>query len=164
MKVLVVYYSYDGNTRFIAETVANELDADICGLHPVKEMKSKGFFKYVWGGAMVAMKQKPALLPFDKNPADYDLVIIGTPVWNSSMTPPVRSFLDKYGSGIKSAALFCCYSGGMKNTFAEMRGMLGGGGVTGEMGFLDPLGQNESESARLAREWAKPLIINGGTR
>ncbi|OHD59415.1 MAG: hypothetical protein A2014_12820 [Spirochaetes bacterium GWF1_49_6] len=158
MKVLVVYYSYDGNTRFIAETIANELDADICGIHPVKEMKSKGFFKYMWGGAMVAMKQKPALLPFDKNPADYDLVIIGTPVWNSSMTPPVRSFLDKYGSGIKSAALFCCYSGGMKNTFAEMRGILRECGIAGEMGFLDPLESSEPESAVLARKWANSIM------
>lgn len=162
MKILVVYYSYDGNTRFIAETVANELDADIHELKPVKEMKSKGFLKYVWGGTMVAMKRKPRLLPLDKNPADYDLIIIGTPVWNSTMAPPVRSFLDTFGSGVKLAALFCSFSGGVKKTFAEMKELMGDCEVAGEKGFLDPLARNESESSKAAREWAKSLLTYGG--
>lgn len=162
MKILVVYYSLDGNTRFIAETVANELNADIQEIKPVREMKSKGFLKYVWGGAMVAMKRKPPLLPLDKDPSEYDLVIIGTPVWNSTMTPPVRSFLERYATGIKRVALFCCYSGGAKNTFAEMKSMLGGCGIAGEMGFLDPLESSEPESAGHAREWAQSLQNNGG--
>ncbi len=158
MKILTVYYSYDGNTRFIAETIANELNADIMELKPVKEMKSKGFLKYVWGGAMVAMKRKPRLLPFDKNPADYDLIIIGTPVWNSTMAPPVRSFLDNCSSAVKRAALFCCYSGGVSKTFAEMKELLGKCIAAGEQGFLDPLGHNESDSSKAARGWAKSLI------
>ena len=38
MKSLVVYYSYSGNTRLIAETVAHALDADIEELQPVKPL------------------------------------------------------------------------------------------------------------------------------
>jgi len=113
---------------------------------------------YVWGGAMVAMKRKPRLLPFDKNPADYDLIIIGTPVWNSTMAPPVRSFLDNCSSAVKRAALFCCYSGGVSKTFAEMKELLGKCIAAGEQGFLDPLGHNESDSSKAARGWAKSLI------
>ena len=29
MKALVIYYSFEGNTRFIAETIANSTSADI---------------------------------------------------------------------------------------------------------------------------------------
>lgn len=32
--------------------------------------------------------------PLSKNPADYALTIIGTPVWVGTMTPAVRAYLQ----------------------------------------------------------------------
>ncbi len=45
-KTLVVYYSYEGSTRLIAETIADTLKADILTLKPLEEMTSKGFLKF----------------------------------------------------------------------------------------------------------------------
>lgn len=45
MKKLVVFYSFEGNTKFLAEAIANEIKADILELKPKKEIKTKGFFK-----------------------------------------------------------------------------------------------------------------------
>lgn len=42
MKILVVYYSYSGNAKLIAETLANELNADIERLEPVKPLNASG--------------------------------------------------------------------------------------------------------------------------
>jgi len=46
-KILVVYYSFEGSTRLMAETIAHELKADVLELKPVKDLQSKGFMKYV---------------------------------------------------------------------------------------------------------------------
>ena len=56
MKTLIVYYSYEGNTKIIAETIGKSIEADIMELKPEKEMTSKGFMKYVWGGRAAVMK------------------------------------------------------------------------------------------------------------
>lgn len=34
MKAIVVYYSFEGNTKLIAQTIANTVDADIEELKP----------------------------------------------------------------------------------------------------------------------------------
>ena len=40
MKALVLYYSFSGNTRLIAEMVAKELNADLEELKPVKPLNA----------------------------------------------------------------------------------------------------------------------------
>jgi flavodoxin len=46
LRILVVYYSFEGNTKLIAESVAGAVSADIMQLIPKKEHASKGFSKY----------------------------------------------------------------------------------------------------------------------
>ena len=61
MKILIVYYSYEGNTRFVAEHIAEFFHADVQELRPKIDMHSRSFMKYVWGGNMVLMREKPDL-------------------------------------------------------------------------------------------------------
>lgn len=51
-----------------------------------------------------------------KDPSDYDLVIVGTPVWASNMASPILAYLKDYKDKIKSLACFatCGGSGGEK--------------------------------------------------
>jgi len=94
MKVLVVYYSLDGNTKYLAESIAECVGADFLQLKPVKDIKNNKM-KYFFGGKQATMRAKPELQPFDLNSGEYDIIIIGTPVWASTMTPAVRTFLNK---------------------------------------------------------------------
>ncbi|HQP91981.1 MAG TPA: flavodoxin, partial [Candidatus Omnitrophota bacterium] len=87
MKKLIVFYSLDGNTRFIARAIAESTGADMMELQPRVQPELKGFMKYLWGGRQVFMKEKPQLLSFQKNPQDYDLIFIGTPVWAFTYAP-----------------------------------------------------------------------------
>ncbi|WP_406534138.1 flavodoxin family protein [Methanobrevibacter sp.] len=50
--------------------------------------------------------------PVSKDPSDYDLVIIGTPVWSSNMAAPIFTYLIKYKDQIKNMASFCTCMGG----------------------------------------------------
>jgi len=40
MKTLVVYYSLEGNTKFIAETISKTVGADLLELKPIKDISS----------------------------------------------------------------------------------------------------------------------------
>jgi len=156
--ILVVYYSFEGNTEFIAQAIAEATNGDILKIMPVKELASKGFFKFIWGGRQAVMKTKPELEPFSVNPLDYNTIFIGTPVWASTFSPPIRSFIDKAQLKGKKIAIFCSHDGGPKNTLDKMANTLNENKIIGEMEFLHPLKSDPEQKALDAVKWAQKLI------
>ena len=67
MKNLVIFYSLEGNTRLIANTIAKSINADILEVRTKKKYQDKGFRKYFFGGKDVLFKVKPQLEEIDKN-------------------------------------------------------------------------------------------------
>lgn len=154
MKTLVVYYSHSGNTRLVAQEIAKATGADMLELKPRKEVASEGFAKFFWGGAQVVMKKTPPLLPFDISPQDYDLVIIGTPVWVGTYAPPLRTFFSTTELAGRNVALFCCCAGGMGNTFQNVKTALPGNTFVGEIELIDPVERETRVTLQRASEWA----------
>ena len=158
MKALVVYYSLTGNVKFIAEEIAHAIDADILELEVDDNLKSKGFMKFLWAGKQVLMKEQPALFPLSRNPEDYDVIFIGTPVWAWTFAPALRSFFADTKLQNKKIALFCCHGGGKGKIFQKMREQLNGNEMLGQIDFHEPL-KNDSENQGVkAAEWAKGLL------
>ena len=112
MKTAIVYYSMHGNVRYVAEKVAKELGADLIELKPVKAYPDKGAMQFIWGGSAVTFKKKPDLEPYSFNASEYDLVIIGTPVWASNFTPPLRTFFEDNDLTGKKIAVIATSAGG----------------------------------------------------
>ncbi|SET16226.1 Flavodoxin [Natronincola peptidivorans] len=160
LKKLVIYYSFEGNTRFIAEAIARSIDADILELKPKQEIASKGFMKYVWGGSQVVMKKRPELCPLDVDPLDYDVIFIGSPVWAWTFAPPLNTFFDAVKITKKKVALFSCNGGQNGKTFDNMEAVLQSNEVIGKIEFLDPLKKNKEKNAEKAEEWAKTIVNN----
>ena len=158
MKKLVVYYSLTGNTKFIAEIIAEATGADILELKTEKELlKKEGFMRYFWGGKKVMMREKPVLVPFDKNPKEYDVLFVGTPIWALNYAPPLRSFFSQVKLANKKIALFCASGGDKQKTFENMKKELLGNEFIGEIDFIEPLNDKE-ECVERARQWAKGIM------
>jgi flavodoxin len=119
MKILIAYYSRTNVTRKIAEEIQKELDCDIEEITDGGKYNGKlGFLK---GGMNASMGRTSDINPITKNPSDYDLVIVGTPVWASNMAPPVLTYLMRYRDKIKSMASFCtCQNSGYEMTLAKI--------------------------------------------
>ncbi|KKQ30010.1 MAG: Flavodoxin, FldA [Candidatus Shapirobacteria bacterium GW2011_GWF2_37_20] len=81
MKTLVVFYSRTGNTRRMGELIAQKLHADIDEI--IDQKSRSGIIGWILSGRD-AMKEYLTKITFTKNPADYDLVIVGTPIWAGS--------------------------------------------------------------------------------
>lgn len=163
LKVLIVYYSLEGNTKLIGQSIANAVNADIFELETKKEIKSQGFMKYFWGGKQVMMKEQPELLPFNKDIENYDILFLGTPVWAWNYAPAFNTFFSKTKLKNKKIALFCCHGGQKGKTFANMKKALEGNQIIGEIDFLEPLKKNRKNSIKVAKEWAEKIItgLNG---
>ena len=101
-KVLVVYYSKTGNTERVAKDVASALHADIEKL--VDKKNRNGFWAFFSSGRDAMNKKKTELGPLEKDPANYDLVVLGTPVWSKNLTPAIRTYLDMNRDKLKNTA------------------------------------------------------------
>ncbi len=111
-KTLILYYSYEGNTKKVAEMIQKRLGCDIESIKPVKEMETKGFGKYFWGGAKVVMHKKPELVQIHSHIESYDTLWIGTPVWAWTITPPILSLIDLNVVRNKKVYFFYTHEGG----------------------------------------------------
>lgn len=158
MKTLVIYYSKTGNTKLIAENLAQKLNADILALKPKKEIKSDGFMLYFRGGFQSMTKKKIKLESIETDFTDYDLILLGTPVWAWRLNPVVRSFLNTAKFKNKKFGLFCCCADSGKNVLMEMREILLDNEILGEIEFIEPLKKNTELEIERAKQWVKEII------
>lgn len=80
-KTLVVYYSQSrGNTKKIAREIASTLGADLAVIDTVQPYNCS-YDQLVYGLSKTETQNKvcPPIKPLDKDPADYDRIVLGTP-------------------------------------------------------------------------------------
>ncbi len=159
MKTAIVYYSMSGNTKYVAEKIAEKLGADIIRIEPVKAFPDNGAEKFIWGGKSAVMGEKPKLLPYEFSIEKYDRIILGTPVWASTFTPPVRSFI-KENQDIrgKKIAVFICFSGGgADKAIKKMKKYIGIKEFEAELILVDPKENMKVEDDEKIDEFCQTL-------
>lgn len=107
--ILVVYYSFSGNTERVARDLAAQLGADLAAIHePERRRGWRGYLR----AAMDSVMERPAMLgDLDKHPRDYALTVIGTPIWAGKMTPAVRTYLKAVRGQLQDVAFFATSGG-----------------------------------------------------
>lgn len=162
MRALVVFFSLEGNTRSVAEAVAEETGADVIELLPVSVPSSTGFSKFFRGGKSAMMKEAPELKPLNLDPAGYDLVFLGSPVWAWTYAPPIRSFLKEHDLSGKKVALFMCHGGGPGKAAEKLTEAVQGA-VLGKLLLQDPLKADREASLAEIRRWTERMIERAQT-
>lgn len=109
MKTLVVYYSRSGTTKKVGDTVAAMLDCDSEEIFDLKNRK--GLFGWLSSGRNAMRKRLVPIRETRVNPAGYELVVIGTPVFASKMAAPVRTYISQNRDTLKQVAFFCTAGG-----------------------------------------------------
>ncbi len=158
MKSLVIFYSYEGNTKFVAQTIGKTINAELLEIHPIIDYKEKGMMKYLWLWKEAMMKKTPELEPIEKRFDDYDLIFIWTPIWAFSMTPPIRSFLQKYNIKNKKIIIFCTSEGGKWKYFEHIKELIPDNEFLAEKEFAR-VSKNKEKIEQEAKDWANSFII-----
>ena len=104
MKILCIYYSRSGKTKASMEKVAAALDAELVEI--TDGVKCTGPVGCIRSCLDAVRRSTRFLEPFhtERPIKDYDLVIIGTPVWAGRCSSIVREFLKKYGKECRAVA------------------------------------------------------------
>lgn len=123
-RILIVYFSRTGYTQRVAESLAQMLDAQ---LEPITEPRSRrGFFGYIRSAREAMRRRDVDLAALAADPGDFDLVLIGTPVWASHPSSPARTLAMRWQGRVKRVALFCTLGGsGAEAALADLQLALG---------------------------------------
>ncbi len=123
MSTLVIYYSRTGTTRKVGDQIAQQLG---CDKEEIFDTKSRsGPIGYMGAGKAGLRKQLTELKQVSKNPGEYDLIVIGTPVWLYNISAPVRTYIEMYKNKFGDVAFFLTCVDNPGKTLAEMETICG---------------------------------------
>ena len=120
-KMLVLYYSQTGNTKAVAEEIANKLGADIEEITMVDPYDPD--FQATIDRCKKDQEQGilPEIQPVKADIANYDVIFLGFPVWFGTYAPPVTTFLNGADLSGKKIVPFCTFgSGGLESSAKDL--------------------------------------------
>jgi flavodoxin len=156
MKTLVLYYTRTGNTKFVAETIAAELGADIEVVTDLK--KRQGTLGWLSAGRDAMGAKETEIAQTKRTPTDYDLIIIGQPVWAGNPTPAIRTYLNKNDLSGKKVALFLSDIN-LGQTVEKTKALMPNSTFVGELVLPAKELENKEETKKKITEWCNTLKI-----
>ena len=136
-KKLVAYFSASGVTRKAAKALAEAVGADIYEITPkVPYTKSDLNWMNRKSRSSVEMRDKssrPEITDDDARVGDYDVVLVGFPIWWYIAPTIVNTFLEKYDFSGKKIVLFATSgSSGFGKTVENLKGSVADRATIGE--------------------------------
>ena len=157
-KVLVVYYSASGNTKRVAEDIANAAGGDLFEITPTEVYTSEDLN---WTNAdsrvsreheNESLRDVPLTTTEVENWDEYDTVFLGYPIWWAIAAWPVDNFVKNNDFTGKTVIPFATSaSSGMGQSGELLAGMAG----TGDWQAGERFSGGTSESA--VRSWLEEL-------
>lgn len=148
-RVLVVYYSFTGNTAQVAEAIAGQLNGDLYRIETpfVYEENPRPQVKI-----QREHNQWPAIEGPLPEIGAYDTVFIGMPVWMGDVPPPVVTFLQQADFNGKRIAYFCTCGPKLREFMDNFRKYVNAGEIVAGNNFAD-LYQDQAKLAEAVNAW-----------
>ena len=111
-RILVVYFSWSGNTEGAAEIIGEKTGARVEELILTEPYSSN--YNTVLDQAQEDLNNdaRPELETTIENMDDYDVIFIGYPNWWATIPMPIATFLESYDFSNKVIIPFCSHGGG----------------------------------------------------
>lgn len=159
-KAIVVYFSSSGNTKRVAELVANETGSELFELVPTTPYTDDDLNWRDENSRVIKEHNDPSLQNIELTSTtvpdweSYDTVLFGYPLWWREAAWPVNSFVKGNDFSGKTVIPFCTStSDGIGDSGSKLAQMAGTGTWQDGMRFSE----NDDESS--IRDWAKSLAL-----
>ena len=161
-KTLVVFYSFTGNCKTLSSALARYAEADVLEIQPAEDGLDYAANNYAIGSRLIAaIREKPneatsypAIKPVDRNVADYETIIIITPLWWGNMAAIMQSYLFKEGSKMsdkKIGLIVSSASSSISSVVADAKRLVPDAQWMGEALWINNSNRNKSDE--LIKEW-----------
>lgn len=156
MKSIVIYYSYGGNTRRIAETIADSIGAELAEIETVKPYTGSYDEVVDQGQREVNSGFCPEIRPLEVDLGGYDTVVLGAPVWWYTFAPAMNSYLHEADLTGKDVYPFATNGGWIGHTFKDYEQACPGARVHAGLNIRFNE-DTQITSAREVAEWAEQM-------
>jgi len=156
-KVLILYYTWSeqANTENAAKIIQGLTNADMIKVEPATpfpELDSGAFI--AWGRGQLENQSWPEIKELGVNPASYDFIFIGTPVWYGSVSFPIETLLINTNFGGKPVACFAMANSNEGQVLTHFENKVKNGQV--RQGIALRM-RNETEVAAKITQWVNGL-------
>lgn len=93
---LIIYYSYSGNTRYVAEILQNTIGGTLASIRLEDKYPEDKEAMFIRTQKEINENCLPHLKTFPVKIYEYKKIFIGTPVWWYSASPPMKRFLKQF--------------------------------------------------------------------
>lgn len=129
MKTLILYYSYTGNTKSIADMINKKIGGDTERIDTVVAYEGDYNSVVDQGHKEVNQGYMPEIKPLSVNLDDYDTIVLGTPVWWYTFAPAVKTLLTNNSFAGKTIYPFATNGGWIGHTFEDIKALCKGADV-----------------------------------
>jgi flavodoxin len=160
MKICIIYHSYSGITRGIAERLKASCGGDLLEVKPRKDYNT--LTAYTLGCRKAMNREADPVYPDSIDVSSYDLIVIGTPVWAWKATPVTNGAIAALkGCEGKSAVIFVTCGGKPGETVTVLKETLSAKGVrvVGEKIFV----KNDAGDPKKVEDLASIIKSAGNT-
>lgn len=156
-KTLIVYFSWGGNTRTVANHIHDLIGGDIVEVETVIPYPDTYEEVTQIAPGELESDYRPELKTKIENMDEYDTLIVGTPIWGSHLTPAMKSFLASYNLSGKSIAPFCTHGGsGTAQSVNDIRSVSPNSTILGSLAVYG----NQAENSRNdIEQWLRRIGI-----
>lgn len=125
-KVLVSYFSASGVTKRVAQKIANAINGDLFEIEPVEKYTEEDLdWTNKQSRSTIEMNNKsfrPPVLNKVQNINDYDIVVIGFPVWWYTAPTIINTFIEENNLEGKKVYVFVTSgSSGYEGSFNDLK-------------------------------------------
>lgn len=123
MKTLILYYSYTGNTKSIADMIQSKIGGDTERIDTVVPYSGDYNSVVDQGHKEVNQGYMPEIKPLSVNLDDYDTIVLGMPVWWYTFAPAMKTFLTNNSLSGKTIYPFATNGGWIGHTFEDIKSL-----------------------------------------
>ena len=120
MNTLILYYSYGGNTKRIAQMIQKKIGGDLTEIETVKPYSGDYNTVVDQGQREVNQGYMPEIKPLKVDIQAYDRIVLGSPVWWYTFAPAMKTFLNAYDLSGKVVFPFATNGGWIGHTFRDI--------------------------------------------
>lgn len=89
MRILIIYFSFSGNNRLLAEHLSKRIGCDIC---PIVEKKRRTIVTIILD---MMFRREPKIKALDCAALNYDHIILVAPIWDSKLANPMKTLIKR---------------------------------------------------------------------
>ncbi|MDR2813110.1 MAG: hypothetical protein LBB79_00415 [Prevotellaceae bacterium] len=116
-RALIVYYSFSGKTAEVATLIQEATGGTLHRIETTQTYSSLPVIRALEAKGEVEGDKLPELQAPAPDASEYDLILVGSPVWRHTISPPTLSFLEQYDFKGKKVAAFATNKGNVGDFF-----------------------------------------------